>query len=266
MTIISTYVIPLTVATLCAPGFAYAATVTLYDQDFEAPVGYNNDGGDVSIFRTVNQHYGDQPVGFEFAQTFTVETLNVSGSATGAESAAFGTGWSDPDGTGGDYAIGMLSSTQDDLLGLAFNVGAFDFFNVGLDISSIDLSTFGGPFVAPDSTPNFRFSLFDNPTGAKGIGGGTLLDSFDLSGTASDRDVFDWTAGSFGLSTIGNTNGNVILQIDLLTGGYAAFDNLLIQASDAPPPPPPTAVVPLPAGLSLLLTGLGIFGLLRWRG
>jgi hypothetical protein len=34
---------------------ANAATVVLYDQDFENPSGFVNDGGDVNIFRTVNQ-------------------------------------------------------------------------------------------------------------------------------------------------------------------------------------------------------------------
>ena len=242
---------------------AEAASVTLYDQDFEAPVGYHNDGGDVSIFRNVNEHYGGQPAGFTFAQTNTVETLNVTGSARDGGTAAFGTGWSDPSGTGGDYAIGMLSSREDDRLGLAFDVGSYAFFNVFVDVSSIDLSTFGGPFVPSEGlAPIFRFSLFDNPGGAAGIGGGTLLDAYDLAGTASDKAIFDWTAGAFGLSTAGNSNGNVILQIDLLQGGYAAFDNLRLDASDTRPP---TSEVPLPATLPLLAAVLGAAGLLSRR-
>lgn len=239
-----------------------ANTVILYDQDFENPVGYNNDGGDVSIFRTVNDHYANQPAGFEFAQTFTVETLNVSGSARGGGSAAFATGWTDSSGQGGDYAIGMLSSRENDLLGLNFNVGAFDFLNFRIDVSSVDLSTFGGPFVPAGGVPQFRFSLFDNPTGVLSTGGGTLLDSIDFSGTASDRDVFDWTTGTFGLSTAGNTNGNVTFQIDLLFGGYAAFDNLRITASNDPGN---VGNVPLPASSLLLLAGIGGLTVLRRR-
>ena len=246
---------------------AHAASVTLYDQDFENPNGYRNDGGDVNIFRTVNDNYGGQPAGFSFAQAFTVETLNVSGSERGTGTAAFGTGWDDPSGTGENFAIGMLSDVQNDRLGLSFDVGIFPFFNVFVDVSSIDLSTFSGPFVPIDGlAPIFRFSLFDNPSGATTIGGGTLLDSVELQGTASPRTVFDWTAGAFGLSTDGNTNGNVTLQIDLLQGGYAAFDNLVLTADDAPPPPPPPpSPVPLPGGLPLLLGGLGIAMLLRRR-
>ena len=213
----------------------------------------------------MNQNYGNQPSGFQFAQTNTVETLNVLGSARGGGTAAFGTGWSDPSGTGGNFALGMLSSLENDLLGLSFNVGAFDFFNVFGDVSSIDLSTFSGPFVSPGDVPIFRFSLFDNPGGGVGTGSGTLLDSFDLVGTASPRAVFDWTSGAFSLSTTGNTNGNVTLRIDLLHGGYGALDNLRLEASDTGTNPPPTGVVPLPAGLPLLAGGLALLGLLRRR-
>lgn len=251
----------LIVLVLVAGTSASAATVVLYNQDFENPVGYNNDGGDVSIFRNVNQHFGDQPAGFRFAQTFTVETLNVSGSARGTGSAAFGTGWSDSSGIGGDFAIGMLADRQRDLLGLNFNVGSFDFLNFRIDVSSIDLSTFSGPFVPAGAVPTFRFSLFDNPTGAASTGSGTLLDQVNLSGTASDRDVFDWTQGTFGLSTAGNTNGNVTFQIDLLDGaGYGAFDNLRIAASDDSGDVGDPSPVPLPASGLLLGAGMLLLG------
>lgn len=157
----------------------------------------------------------------------------------------------------------MLSSYQNDLLGLSFDVGDYDFFNVYTDVSSIDLSSWSGPFVNPGDVPVFRFSLFDNPGGGLGTGSGVALDSFELTGTASARDVFDWTSGAFGLSTNGNTDGNVILQIDLLQGGYGALDNLRLEASDTAPPETP--VVPLPAGLPLLAGGLALLGLVRRR-
>jgi hypothetical protein len=250
-------------------GSANAATIVLYDQDFEAPKAYNNDGGDVNPYSTVNDNYGGQPPGFQFGQVFTVETLNITGSDRDGGTAAFGTGWSDPDGTGGDFAIGMLSDAQDDRLGLSFSVGALPFLNFGLDVSSIDLSTFGGPFVPIDGlAPVFQFTPFDNPSGAVGIGGGTILDQKTLTGTASPRDVFDWTSGVFAFKTAGNTNGNVTLQIDLLVGGYAAMDNFRITASDdegdlggGPTP------VPLPASLPLMAFGVALLaGIRRRRG
>lgn len=232
----------LALLTLLFTGQAFA--VVLYDQDFENPAAFVNDGGDVNIFNSVNTLYSNQPPGFVFTQTFTVETLFINGTQ------AFGTGYSDPSGIGGNYALGMLSNRQDDRLGLAFDVGTNDFLNVFMDISSIDLSVFGGPFVPPGAAPEFQFTLFDNPGGAPGIGGGTVLSSLQATATASPQSVFDWTGVVLPLSAIGNTDGNVILQIDLLTGGYAAMDNFFIEASETP------AVIPVPAAVWLFGTAL----------
>lgn len=243
------------VALACVSATAQA-TVVLYDQNFENPTGFVNDAGDVNIYRTVNQLYGNQPPGFTFAQANTVETLYINGTS------AFGTGYSDPSGKGGNYALGMLSSTQNDLLGLAFDVGTFDYLNLRLDISSIDLSVFGGPFVAPGALPVFSFTLYDNPTGATALGGGTPLASAQATGTASARNVFDWTEVLLGLDARGSTNGKVILRIDLLEGGYASLDNIRIAASNTEGDigePDNDGTVPLPGTLSLL--GLGLLGL-----
>ncbi|MEO9469917.1 PEPxxWA-CTERM sorting domain-containing protein [Parasphingorhabdus sp.] len=230
---------------------AQASTV-LYDQDFESPTGFVNDGGDINIFNPVNDLYGGQPAGFSFAQAFTVETLLLTGDQ------AFGTGYSDPTGTGGNYAIGMLSDRQNDLLGLSFNVGSFDFLNLRADISSIDLDRFGGPFIpAGGLAPVFRFSLYDNPTGAVGLGTGPVLDMFDVTGTTSARDTFDWTEALGGLDATGSTNGEVILRIDLLSGQYAAFDNLRIVASNTPGD---VGGVPEPTTWAMMIFGFGLIG------
>ena len=205
---------------------AKASTVVLYDQGFENPNGFINSGGDFDFGR-INALYSNQPPGFTFTEQFTVDALLITGDR------AFGTGYSDPSGIGGNYAIGMLSDLQNDLLGLSFDVEDNDFLNVSLDISSIDLDSFGGPFLPPDGTvPVFEFTLFDNPTGTPGLGSGTVLSSLQATGTQSARNVFDWTDVLLALDASGSTNGNVILRIDLLSGGYAAFDNLRIAASD----------------------------------
>jgi hypothetical protein len=226
----------------------------LYNQDFESPVGFTNNGSDLDG-SSVNDLYGGQPAGFNFAQQNTVETLLLTGSA------AFGTGYSDPAGTGGNYALGMLSSAQNDLLGLAFDVGAFDYLNFSLDISSIDLSCCGGPFVSQGAIPNFQFTLFDNPGGALTTGGGTILDQATATGVASAQSVLDWTHVLVALDASASTNGNVILQVDLLDGGYAAFDNFLIVSSDTPGD---IGEIPVPAAIWLFGSGfLALAGMAR---
>lgn len=231
------------------------ASVVLYTQNFENPTGFVNDGGDINIFRSVNQLYGNQPAGFTFAQNFTVETLRIGGNQ------AFGTGYQDPQGIGGQFALGLLSDSQNDLLGLSFNVGAFQFLNFSMDISSIDLDRFGGPFVpAGGLAPSFRLSLFDNPTGATDLGLGALLSSVDIAGTASaSKTTFDWTHHVVALDATGNTNGNVTVRIDLLTGGYASMDNFVIAASDIP------GDLPEPASMALVALGMGAAALARRR-
>jgi hypothetical protein len=123
------------------------------------------------------------------------------------------------------------------------------------------LNNFGGPFF-DGKAPTFKFSLYDNPSGAVGLGTGTPLSSAQVTGTiAANRWTFDWTRAAVGLSTAGNTNGKVTLRIDLLEGGYAALDNFLITASDIP-------AIPEPRGWMLMLGGIGVlatFARLRRR-
>lgn len=227
------------------------ADVELYNQNFENPNGFVNDGGDINIFRSINDLYGGQPAGFTFAQNFTTETLLIGGTQ------AFGQGYVDPDGRGGSYVVAQLSDVQDDRLGLAFNVGAFKFLNLQIDISSIDLDRFGGPFVpAGGLAPVFRFSLFDNPGGAPNIGTGTLLDSFDATAPLNpSKRSFLWSRAIDGLNAEGSTNGNVVLQIDIVSGGYAAFDNIRVVASDI------DSGVPEPATWVMMVAGFGIAGM-----
>ena len=227
----------------------------LYDQDFENPAAFVNDGGDVNIVNSINTLYGNQPPGFLFGQTNTVETLLLTGTQ------AFGHGYSDPAGTGGNYALGMLATAENDFLGLSFDVGTFEFLNVSMDLSSIDLSVFGGPFVPPGAIPVFEFTLFDNPSGGVGVGSGTILDSVQASATASARDTFEWTRALMPLAATGNTNGNVTLRIDLLAGGYASLDNLFIEASDTPVGVPEPSILSL---FAVLLSGIG-FSSRRFR-
>lgn len=239
-------------------GSSQAATI-LYTQNFENPNPgtFVNDSGDVNIFNQINTLYGGQPAGFQFAQAFTVETLLVGGSQ------AWGTGFLDPQARAGRHVISMFSDVQNDLLGLSFNVGANRFLNFQLDVSSIDLDRWGGPFVPSGGlAPTFRFSLYDNPGGGTGTGGGTLLSSAQVTGSLSaSKNTFDWTNHIVALDATGNTNGNVILLIDEIQGGYAALDNFVIAASDTSGDV--GNGVPEPATTALLALGLAGLGLAR---
>lgn len=244
-----------------------AASTLLYDQDFENPNpgSFVNDWNtDVNIFNTVNQLYSGQPAGFTFAQANTVETLLIGGTYAWG-----GTGFVDPSGKGGKYTLGMLSHVQDDLIGLSFDVGAFQYLNLRADISSIDLNTWGGPFVPYSgdigTAPVFRFSLFDNPGGGVGLGSGSALDFFDVTGiVAPNRYTFAWSEALGGLDASKSTNGKVILRVDLLSGGYAAIDNLRIVASDLKGD---VGSVPEPASWAMMISGFALVGAgLRRKG
>ena len=246
-------------AAISSSSLSQAAFITLYDQDFESPNGFAVGSGyfDVSQ-QTVNDLYSGQPSGFSFAQTNTVETILLTGED------AFGTGYTDVSGIGGNYALGMLSDVQDDKLGLSFNIGGFAFFNFSLDISSLGLdgnSANNGPFASPNLAPNFKFTLFDNPGGALSTGGGAVLGTANLSGVASDVSVLDWTNGAFSFNASGSTDGNVTLQVDLFSGGYAAFDNFKITASDEAGEGITGDPVSVPTPATLALFGLGLAGL-----
>lgn len=247
-------ILNLFVSILFFPLSSAHASVLLYDQNFETQ---NTPYIGSSIYddltqQTVNSLYGNQPSGFSFLQSYTVETINITGGSSFG-----GAGYSDPTGIGGNYALGMLSHVENDKLGLTFNVGTFDFLNFGMDFSSIGITGSNGPGISATSAsvPTFRFELRD------GIGlSGNLLDYDEVTGTASSSNFLDWTNSLVSLDATGSTFGDVTLVIDLLQGDYAAMDNFRIAASDTTGD---LAEVPSPS--PLVLIALGVLALYKTR-
>jgi hypothetical protein len=245
-------------------GVGAQASVLLYSQNFDNPNTFVNYAwgsvpvSDVDPYTTVNGAYGNQPVGFSFGQAWTVETLLVGG--TGAWG---GQGFKDPSGTGGKYVLGMLSSVQNDLLGLSFNTQGFRYLNFRFDFSPIDLNTWSGLFNSGKVAPSFRVSLIDNPSGATGLGTGAVLGFQDFVGLAPDNGyTFKWTNGVAALDALNSTNGNVTIRIDMLTGGYGAIDNFVVNASDKIGDVP---AIPEPGTYAMMALGLAAVGFVARR-
>ena len=235
-----------------APATAVAATITLFQNDFEAPTGILIPSGCCSdaTQQTVNSLFGTA-----FDQTFTVETLAINGPAEV---------YSDPSGIGGNYALGMLTSEQNDLLSLTFDTTGLGFVNLGWDIAAVGIDQpVGAPITATFLTgaSSYRLTLYDTPGGTfsfASLGTYTVLDSKTVTGTdpLPGGLTFDWLRQVVALNASGQTDNQVTLVIDQIAGGYGAFDNLVIAASTEAGDLP--GVVPEPSTLLLLGTGLAL--------
>ncbi len=235
------------------PANAAAAPILLFQNDFESPTGIvipSGCCGDASQ-QSVNSLYGTA-----FQQTFTVETLAVNGPQNV---------YTDPSGQGGNYVLGLLQSVQNDLLSLTFDTQGLDFLNLKWDIAAVGIDQFAGL----PSTPTFltgasayTLTLYDTPGGLFNIntlGAYSVLDTAGVAGTAPSPDglTFNWSTQVVALNSSASTDGRVTLLIDLVGGGYGAFDNLTIASSDTEGELPS----PVPEPASLLLMGAGLSGI-----
>jgi hypothetical protein len=205
-------------ALLCLVTPAVSQTVSLYQNDFEHPnVTPIPTCGIALDQRGINFLYGSPQATFQ--QQFTVEAVIIHPS------------YSDPSGVGGNYALGMLSSVQQDLLALTVDSQGRSFVNVSMDISSIDIQGCGGTFLIAD--PIFRITLVDSPGGVFSFGAPwTILDEMEITGPVGPGPfTFSWTNQVVALDASGSS-GSVTVVWDLIQSGYAAFDNLILTASD----------------------------------
>lgn len=205
---------------LAAPAAASGAdSVTLYANDFESPnVTPQVTCGNSLDNRPVNQLYGT--AGFEFHQFDTVETV------LHADAIPL---YSNPENVGGDFSIGMLSTGNDDKLALTFDRRGLAFLNVGMRISSIDVSGCGGPFGV--AAPVMKVTLVDSPGGTFGFDQ-AVLDTETITGEAApDQWTFHWVQRTASLDASGASGDFVSVIFDLLESGYATFDDLSVVAS-----------------------------------
>lgn len=204
-------------------GGANGESQVLYTNDFETPnmalvASCGNSLDPVGI----NVLYGTS--GFVFQQVNTVEGVVVHDP---------GALYSDPSGTAKNYALGMLSSYQDDQLALTFDVTGKSFLNVGFDLSAIDVNGCGGPFGT--AVPVMQVRLYDTPSGTFSFGApGTLLDEGDVTGVAAPTAwTFAWQYGVVSLDATAVSGSALTVVFDLKQSGYGAFDNLSIVAADS---------------------------------
>ncbi|TXC81375.1 T9SS type A sorting domain-containing protein [Luteibaculum oceani] len=192
----------------------------VYENDFENPAhtNFRNCAPDFAQ-NLVRDLYGD---GFD--QMWTVETMQINGPEGQ---------YSDPQGLGGNYCLGMLSTVQDDKIAFTFDRKDLDYVNLNMIVSAIDVPRCGGPFGV--NVPKFNFKLYDTPSQTWDFGNpGRLLDEGEAEGTVPGADpyTFNWSEIDVDLDASTATNGFVTLLIDQLnSSGYAAIDNLSLSSS-----------------------------------
>jgi hypothetical protein len=199
---------------------AQPVTVVLYSNNFESPnVPLAVNCGNSLDTRGINFLYGKP--GFTYDQVFTVEGVNIHDPLHL---------YSDPEGKGGNYSIGMLTSAQDDKLALHFSKQGHSLINVGFDLSSLDVSGCGGPFGV--AVPKMKVSVLNTPSGPFSFNA-PVLSTQTLTGVAAPNQwTMKWTFVVASLDVSASTNDNITVLFDLVQSGYATFDNLSITASE----------------------------------
>lgn len=194
-------------------------SITLYENDFEKPNQPVMASCGNSLDQTgVNTTYG-RP-GYMFIEHFSVETLVLHDTAQKYR------GQRDKNG---DYALGMLGTAQDDKLAFRFDVMGQHYLNVAMDVSSIDVQGCGGPFGV--EAPVFKLSLLDDSGGEFDWNAKPLETKLLQGDAAPDAWTFRWSRGTIALDASKSKTGSVIVVFDLVSSGYAVFDNLKITAS-----------------------------------
>ena len=209
---------------------ALGTTVLLFDNDFDTPdQPFSMACAPQLDSSGINTLYGSSA---SFQQRFTVEAVLVTDAV-----------FSDPSGTGGTAAIGMLSVVQDDVLAITLDTQGRSFLNLTFDLAAIDVPSCGGPLMVA-GPPQLQVSVVDSgSTYVLGAGPGipgTVLDSETVTGsepTPTTQYTLEWTSHAVALDVSGSTDDFVSLIFDGLKpsgqfADYMVFDNLRIGASN----------------------------------
>ena len=195
---------------------AQAATMILYSQDFEQPIAFQPHPSikDFTNLYTQN-NYAAQSNG-HIRNNNQMGTLHITGGT------AFGDGYKDPTGKGGNYALGVMGGPlpSRDTAEIAVWGPKMGSISFSMDISRIGLDHPTSAFAT--GAPVFRVTLL----GA----GKDVLGVQYVGGTDSGlNDTFKWSkvSGTFDLSAH-QWKGGAYMLIDLESGGYGVIDNLTI--------------------------------------
>lgn len=231
MKLFKNFIVPALVAFACASS-AQATTLTF---DLE-PVVNNGRGPAGYGDRVVSETEDAQGTGVDAAGSYLVgregATPNVSVSYEGASPRVWTTGYSD--------LTNVLYVEPDGTVGFGFTLTADAGYNVTLD--SFVIGNYGAAVVLPFISYTADGVEVDREEDVAIASSADPSRLFDLSPiTGAVVSVY------FNLVGLGGNSDNV------------GVDNITFSQSIASTPSP----VPLPAGLPLLLAGLGIFGLIR---
>lgn len=195
---------------LCVSSTASADVTVLYGNDFEAPnLAPAVTCGDNLDWRGINMLYGNE--GHLFGQVHTVEAVHLD-TAPYVDS-----------GDHGQFAVGMLSSREDDRLSLTFDVGNAEVINVGIDITALDVQGCGGPFGVEKPEMVITVRNADDHLDSATIFGDEPVDPWTTS----------WVNHVVSLDVSGSASSIITLEFDAAAGGYVVFDNLTITSGSA---------------------------------
>jgi hypothetical protein len=190
--------------------------------------------------KSINDVYGD--ANHNFDQPYTTEVVFVQNHL-----------WKEgipyvesPTKKGGNYAVGLLygGGTDNDKLALSFDSKDYNFINIRVDASTLDivcndgLGWSGGPFWRTTVDPTVEVTALDAPDGKAtyNINSENTLDSQKVQFTKGPNEyTFEWQTLEFSLDVSKAKLISIVWDVlseDPNGKGYVVLDNILVVASN----------------------------------